>query len=68
MCIRDRVYFITGYGGSNAILIIGKESCILVDALNGCQVAKEALQAIGQITDKPIKTLIDVYKRQTLSR
>lgn len=56
--INEQVYFITGYGGSNAILIIGKESCILVDALNGCQVAKEALQAIGQITDKPIKTLI----------
>lgn len=56
--INEQVYFITGYGGSNAVLIIGEESCILVDALNGCQVAQEALRDIRQITDKPIRTLI----------
>ena len=56
--INDQVYFATGYGGSNATLIIGEESCILVDALNGCQVAKEALADFRRITDKPIKTLI----------
>ena len=50
--INEQVYFITGYGGSNAVLIIGEESCILVDALNGCQVAQEALRDIRQITDR----------------
>ena len=56
--ISQRVYFATGYGGSNATLIIGQHSCILVDALNGCQVARECLADLRAITDKPIKTLI----------
>ena len=29
---NEQVYFITGYGGSNAVLIIGEESCIMVAA------------------------------------
>lgn len=56
--INEQVYFAIGYGGSNATLIIGEQSCILIDALNGCQVAEEALNDFRAITDKPIQTLI----------
>lgn len=40
------------------ILIIGDESCVLVDTLNGEQVAKDAYEEIKKITNKPIETII----------
>lgn len=56
--INDQIYFFTGFGGSNMILIIGDESCVLVDTLNGEQVAKDAYEEIKKITNKPIETII----------
>ncbi len=56
--ISDRVYFITGYGASNATLVIGEQSCLLIDALNDTLMAEKALADISGITNKPIDCLI----------
>ena len=56
--ITERVYFALGYGASTATLIEGESTCILIDTLNGTTVAKEVLEALKKITNKPIKTII----------
>lgn len=56
--ILDNIYFVIGYGGSNAIFIEAETSCILIDTLNGTEVAEEALKELRKITHKPIKTII----------
>ena len=56
--ISERVYFITGYGVSNATLVIGEQSCLLIDALNDTLMAEKALADIKEITQKPIDCLI----------
>ncbi len=56
--ICDNVYFFLGYGGSTCILVVGDNSCLLIDTLNGMTVAEEAMTEIKKITDKPIKNII----------
>lgn len=56
--ITDGVYFALGYGGSTCTLIEGDEGCVLVDTLNGVEVAKEAKAEFQKITDKPIRHII----------
>lgn len=56
--INEQVWFFTGFGGSNMIAVIGDDSCVLIDALNGKEVAEEALIELRKITDKPIDTII----------
>lgn len=56
--ICDNVYFALGYGGSTCTLVVGENSCVLVDTLNGIGPAKEALEEFRKITDKPIRTII----------
>lgn len=56
--ITERVYFLRGYGSSNATLVIGEQSCLLIDALNDTLMAEWALEDIGKITKKPIDCLI----------
>lgn len=56
--ICDNVYFALGYGGSTATLVVGEESCVLVDTLNGVAPAREARAEFEKITDKPIRTII----------
>lgn len=56
--ICDRVYFALGYGGSTCTLVIGEESCILVDTLNGVAPAREARKEFEKLTDKPVRTII----------
>ena len=56
--ITDGVYFVLGYGGSTCTLIEGENACILVDTLNGVEVAKEAKLEFSKITNKPIKHII----------
>lgn len=55
--INDQVWFFTGFGGSNMILVVGDDCCILIDTLNGKEVAEDALTELRRITDKPIKTI-----------
>lgn len=56
--ICDRVYFTLGYGGSTCTLVIGEESCILVDTLNGVAPAMEVRKEFEKLTDKPVRTII----------
>ena len=56
--VCDNIYFILGYGESTATLIIGENSCILIDSLSSQQAAQEALLEINKLTNKPIKTII----------
>lgn len=56
--ICDNVYFALGYGGSTSTLVVGENSCVLVDTLNGIAPAREVLEEFLKITDKPIKTII----------
>ncbi|KPU46116.1 metallo-beta-lactamase superfamily protein [Oxobacter pfennigii] len=56
--ITDRVYFIQGYGASQAIMVEGRESLLMIDTLYGREFAEEALKDIREITDKPIKNII----------
>ena len=56
--ITDGVYFALGFGGSTCTLIEGETGCILVDTLNGADVAREAKAEFEKITTKPIKHII----------
>lgn len=56
--ITDQVYFIQGYGCSQAILVEGEESCLLIDTLYGREYAEEALRDIRKFIDKPITNII----------
>lgn len=56
--INDRIWFFAGFGGSNMTAVIGDDCCILIDALNGKEVAEDALAELRKITDKPIQTII----------
>ncbi|MFR2488528.1 MAG: alkyl/aryl-sulfatase, partial [Hungatella sp.] len=48
--ICNRVYFALGYGGSTCTLVIGEESCILVDTLNGVAPAMEVRKEFEKLT------------------
>ena len=60
--ITDKVYFLNYFGTSNAILLIGNTSCVLVDAFETDYYAEEAKKEIVQITDKPVKTIIYTHQ------
>ena len=55
--ITDRVYFLAGIG-SNATLVVGEGSCLLIDAMIDDLDGRDALAAVRQTTAKPIGTLI----------
>ena len=50
------------FGASNVTLLVGKESCILIDAFESDWYAEQAKAEIAKITDKPIKTLIYTHQ------
>ena len=56
--VAEHIYYFTGFGHSNATLLIGDTSCILVDVLDSNVRGETLKQAIAQITDKPVKTII----------
>ena len=56
--VTDRVYYFMGFGHSNATLVIGDNSCILIDTLDTDARCTRLVETIQTITDKPIKTLI----------
>ena len=56
--VAEHIYYFTGFGHSNATLLIGDTSCILVDVLDSDVRGETLKQAIAQITDKPVKTII----------
>lgn len=56
--IKDRIYHFLGYGHSNAIAIVGDTSVILIDALDCTGYAKDLREELGNLTDKPVRTII----------
>ncbi|MCL4465288.1 MAG: alkyl/aryl-sulfatase [Chloroflexi bacterium] len=55
--ITEKVYFLTGIG-SNATLVEGEDSCLLIDAMINEQDGRAALGEVRKVTKKPIETLI----------
>lgn len=56
--VNERIYHFLGYGHSNATVVIGNSSVILIDCLD-CDIHALSLrEEIEKITDKPVKTLI----------
>ena len=47
--VGERVWFIAGFGASNATLIEGEHSCTLVDSLNDSKMAELALAELGEL-------------------
>lgn len=60
--INDHVYFFNYFGTSNATLIVGETSCILIDAFETDYYAAEAAKKIKEITPKPVKTIIFTHQ------
>ena len=56
--INERIYFFYSYGHSNAIAVIGHTSVILIDTLDSNVYAKDMLNDLKTITDKPVETII----------
>lgn len=56
--ITDRIYHAVGWGHSNSVIIIGDDSCILIDTLDTDARARRLREEIGRLTDKPVKTII----------
>lgn len=56
--ISKSVYELRGGEGANSAFIIGNSGVTIIDAKMTDQAAKEMLEAVKKITDKPIKRLI----------
>lgn len=56
--ITTNVYSLQYFGASNATLIIGETSCILVDAFETDWYSQQARKEIEKITKKPVTTII----------
>lgn len=56
--VNDRVYHFLGYSHSNASVVIGDTSVILIDALDSDGYAMDLRREIEKLTDKPVRTLI----------
>ena len=56
---NGQIHVAIGYGLANAIVIEGKDSCVLIDTMEGVDAAKTALEALKKvIKDKPIEAII----------
>lgn len=55
--INDRAYVFQYYGLSNATLLLGEHSSILIDAFDSDYYGVLARKEIEKITDKPVKTI-----------
>lgn len=56
--VTEQLYYFTGYGHSNATLLIGDTSCILIDTLDSDVRGESLRTAITKLTEKPVKTII----------
>lgn len=56
--VNERIYYFVGFGHSNATLLIGDTSCILIDALDSDTRGAKLKEAIAELTEKPVKTII----------
>jgi cyclase len=56
--ISKNIYELRGGAGANSAFIIGNSGVTIIDAKMTDQAAKEMIEAVKKITDKPIKRLI----------
>lgn len=56
--LAEKVFAFQYFGASNALLVVGDDACILVDAFESDGYALEAKKEIEKITNKAVKTII----------
>ena len=56
--VTDSVYTAVGFHGANTSMIVGTDGIIIVDTLMGPTSAANALKALRQYSDKPVKAII----------
>ena len=56
--VSERVYHVLGYGHSSAVIIIAKNSVILLDTLSSRKSGEKLKEIVANLTDKPVKTII----------
>ena len=56
--VAEHIYYFTGFGHSNATVLIGNTSCILIDTLDSDVRGAQLKEIIAELTDKPVKTII----------
>lgn len=63
--IAPGVYFVTGTGAvnvaSNALVVVNESDVLVVDSHITADAARELLDSIGQLTDKPIRQLVNTH-------
>ena len=59
--VSKSVYQIKGGSGSNGGVILGENGLLVVDAKMDEESVKQSIQAIGGVTDKPIKYLVNTH-------
>ena len=56
--VAEHIYYFTGFGHSNATVLIGNTSYILIDTLDSDVRGAQLKEIIAELTDKPVKTII----------
>lgn len=59
--VGENVYQILGGSGSNGGLIIGETAVLVIDAKMDEESVNQTLEAISEVTDKPIKYLVNTH-------
>ncbi len=56
--VTDGVYVAIGFGLANAVLLVGDEGVVIVDAMESAEAALPVKEAFTKITTKPVKGII----------
>lgn len=56
--VAEQFYTAVGYGQSNMTMVVGTDGVLLIDCLETEEHARQALDALRTVSDKPIKALI----------
>lgn len=59
--ISEKVYQIMGGSGSNGGVIIGESGVLLVDAKMNEESVNQTIEAVNELTDRPIKYLVNTH-------
>jgi alkyl sulfatase BDS1-like metallo-beta-lactamase superfamily hydrolase len=56
--VADGVYVAVGFGLANAVLLVGDDGVVIVDAMESAEAAMPVKEAFNKITSKPVKAII----------
>jgi len=62
--IQDHIYFASGFGASNSILIEGESASVLIDTLESLKGAEALKEAYDKVSSQSIKTIIYTHSHQ----